>query len=287
MTARTKSPKALSGSSSSEAVEPPFLAPGVPRFHGVNWRGVWTLYLKEVRRFWKVAFQTIAAPIATTLLFLLIFSFALGNLRPSINGVPFAQFLAPGLVMMAVLQNAFANTSSAILIAKIQGNIVDYLMPPLSPGEINAAMALSGMTRGAVVGLAAGGAMALFVDMQITHIFFILFHALGGALLLSLLGMITGIWAEKFDHLASVSNFIIVPLSFLSGTFYAVSQLPESAWYISQFNPFFYLIDGMRYGFTGYHESHLLTGLCLIAGLNLALWLLCDLLLRYGWRLKT
>ncbi len=262
--------------------------PGVPRyFSGVNWIGLWTLYFKEVWRFLKVFLQTLIGPVINGLLFLAIFSLAMGEFRPNIGGISFIQFLAPGLIMMSVIQNAFANTSSSLLIAKVQGNIVDYLMPPLSPGELNTGMALAGITRGVLVALGTGTAMAFFVNLMPLYLPIIIFHTIGAALMMSLLGIITGIWAEKFDHLQSVINFIIVPLSFLSGTFYSVAQLPDIVYQISQYNPFFYMIDGMRYGFTGYADSDIFTGIYVVIGLNLVLWLICHAILKRGWRLKN
>ncbi len=266
---------------------PSYRAMGLPRFRGVNWRGTWTLYLKEVQRFLKVFLQTIAAPIVSTLLFLAIFSFALGSLRPEINGVAFGEFLAPGLMMMAIMQNAFANTSSSILIAKIQGNIVDYLMPPLSPGEINSALALSGMTRGLLVAFVTGLAMTPFLDLRIAIPSLVIFHAMGAALMLSLLGTLTAIWAEKFDHLASITNFVILPLSFLSGTFYSARHLPELAQSVIACNPLFYVIDGFRAGFLGRGDAPYEIGILIVLLLNAILWTVCHGVLRQGWRLKT
>ena len=261
---------------------------GVPRyFSGVNWIGLWTLYFKEVWRFLKVFLQTLVGPIINGLLFLAIFSLAMGKFRPDIGGISFIQFLAPGLIMMSVIQNAFANTSSSLLIAKIQGNIVDYLMPPLSPGELNTGFALAGVTRGIIVALGTGASMAFFVDLVPVHLPFIIFHTIGASLMMSLLGIITGIWAEKFDHLQTVINFVILPLSFLSGTFYSVAQLPDLVYQLSKYNPFFYMIDGMRYGFTGYADGNITTGIYVILGLNAVLWVICHAILKRGWRLKN
>jgi len=261
-------------------------APGTRHFGRVNWLGLTTLYVKEVQRFYKIMLQTVAAPAATSMLFLIIFNLSIGRYRPDIGGVTFAMFMAPGLIMMTILQNAFANTSSSILGSKIQGNIVDFLMPPLSPGEMGIAFALGGMTRGLVVALVTGLAIWVFVPFEVHHLWAILFYAFGAAMMLSLIGLAAGIWAEKWDHMATVINFIITPLSFLSGTFYSVSRLPEPWFQISQFNPFFYMIDGFRYGFTGNAESNLALGAGLILSLNLILWLGCWALLRSGYKLK-
>lgn len=260
---------------------------GTRRFGTVNWLGVWTLYVKEVRRFWKVLIQTIAAPVVTTLLYLAIFALAIGKFRPDVHGVPFIQFLAPGLVMMAMLQNAFANTSSSLLISKVQGNVVDILMPPLSPSELNAGIALAGVTRGILVGLVTVVCMLPFVHFPISHLWAVVFYAVGASLMMSLIGMLGGIWSEKFDHLQAVTNFVIMPLAFLSGTFYSVTQLPELAYRIVQYNPVFYLIDGFRYGVTGYHDGSLLVGVGIVIVLNVILYVLTDYCFRTGYRLKT
>ena len=253
----------------------------------VNGRGLWTLYVKEVRRFLNVFTQTLLAPVATTLLFLAIFSLALGRSAQSVGGVTFAQFLAPGLIMMSMVQNAFANTSSSIVIAKVQGNIVDLLMPPLSPSELTLGIAGGGVTRGLIVGLVVGLAMWLFVPFGFYDPFFVIFHAVNASLMLSLLGMIGGIWAEKFDHIAAVTNFVIMPLSFLSGTFYSIERLPETWHFIAFLNPFFYMIDGFRFGFIGYSDGSLVTGMIFILVVNAALWMLAHRMFATGYRLKA
>ena len=259
-----------------------------PKISGnINWYGLWTLYKKEVNRFFKIFFQTVAAPIATSLLFMVIFTVALGDLRPDINGIPFIKFLAPGLIMMSVLQQAFAHTSSSLLISKIQGNIVDILMPPISANELNIAIAMGGVTRGVVVAAGAIFCMNFFVNFDFLHIWAIIFFGVSGSLLLALLGMITGIWSEKFDHLGTITNFIIVPLSFLSGTFYSVKRMPDVALILIEYNPFFYVIDGFRYGFTGISDGSLLFGVFFISLLNFLLFLLSFILFRSGWRLKN
>jgi ABC-2 type transport system permease protein len=253
----------------------------------VNWRGLWTLYVKEVRRFLKVYTQTLLAPMVVSLLFLAIFALALGGAGRQTGGVEFIVFLAPGLIMMTIMQNSFANTSSSIVIAKIQGNIVDVLMPPLSPLELNLGIAGGGVTRGVLVGLVAGLAIWVFVPLGLHAPAFVLFHAVAGALMLSLLGMVGGIWAEKFDHIAAVTNFVIMPLSFLSGTFYSIERLPENWQFVAHFNPFFYMIDGFRYGFIGRSDSSLGVGVAVLLGVNMALWLLTQRLFATGYRLKA
>jgi len=264
-----------------------FLPEGSRHFGSFNWLGMWTLYLKEVRRFIKVITQTVLAPVITTLLFLAIFTLALGRTRPDVNGIPFAEFLAPGLIMMTMLQNAFANTSSSIMISKVQGNIVDVLMPPLSAGELNIGFAMAGVTRGVLCGTVTALGMLPFVSFSIAHIWAVLFFSVGASLMLSLLGMLGGVWAEKFDHLQAVTNFVITPLAFLSGTFYSVKQLPEFAYIFTQFNPFFYLIDGFRYAFTGVADGSIMTGVWVTIGCNAVLWFISDRVLRRGYRLKA
>jgi ABC-2 type transport system permease protein len=253
----------------------------------LNTIGLWTLYLKEVRRFLKVPGQTLAAPVVTTLMFLLIFSLALGRGGRTVGELPFLEFLAPGLVMMALIQSAFANTSSSILISKIQGNIVDLLMPPLRPGELMLGLVAGGVTRGLLVALVVSLAMLPFVALAAAHPPLIVYYALAGSLMLALLGLLGGLWAEKFDQMAAVTNFVITPLSFLSGTFYAIGQLPGPVQVIAHLNPFFYLIDGMRFGFTGHADGTIWLGMIAVALVDLALWLLAQRLIACGWRLKA
>jgi ABC-2 type transport system permease protein len=253
----------------------------------VNWLGFWTLYWREVWRFVKVSTQTIAAPVATTLLYLAIFLLAMGGSTRMIEGVPYPDFLAPGLIMMAITQNAFANTSSSIMISKVQGNIVDVLMPPLSAAEMTLAFALGGVTRGIVVGIAVALAVWAFVPLHVHDAGLILFHGLAGSLLLSLLGFIGGIWAEKFDHIAAVTNFVVMPLSFLSGTFYSIERLPESWRVLAHVNPFFYMIDGFRCGFIGYADGSLGIGIIVLLAVNAGLLALCLRLVGRGYKLKA
>lgn len=253
----------------------------------VNTVGLRTLYLKEVRRFWKVATQTILAPVVTTLIFLAIFALALHRAETSIGDLPFLRFLAPGLIMMAIVQNAFANTSSSIVIAKIQGNIVDYLMPPLGPGELLLGMVLGGITRGVAVGVAVWLAMLPFVDVLPLHPFLVAYHTLAASLMLSLLGYLGGLWADKFDQLAAVTNFVITPLSFLSGTFYSIEALPEAVRWLAFVNPFFYMIDGIRFAFTGHADSSVALGAGALLLVNLVLWVWAYRLTRRGYKLKA
>jgi ABC-2 type transport system permease protein len=263
------------------------LAPRVRQFGAVNWLGLWTLYVREVHRFLKVAMQTIAAPVVTTLLFLAIFLLALGGQQRSIVGVPFLEFLAPGLIMMAMVQNAFANTTSSLMIAKVQGNIVDMLMPPLSPLELTVGLALGGVTRGLVVGAVVAAAMALVEPMHLVSPSLAIFHAVAASLLLSALGIIGAIWADKFDHIAAVTNFIVTPLSFLSGTFYSIERLPHLWQVVALCNPFFYMIDGFRYAFIGHADGSIALGVVMMVVLDAALLALCHLMFATGYKLKA
>lgn len=261
--------------------------PAVRRIGTVNWLGLWTLYVREVRRFVKVYTQTIAAPVVTTLLFLAIFLLALGGQTRTVGSVPYTEFLAPGLIMMAMVQNAFANTSSSLMIAKIQGNIVDVLMPPLSPGELVWGFALGGVTRGLVVGIVVAAVIEVFVPLHIYNLGLAVFHAVAASLCLSVLGIIGAIWADKFDHIAAVTNFIVTPLSFLSGTFYSIDVLPGAWRDVALANPFFYMIDGFRYGLTGHADSSLALGVAVMIVTNALLIVLCHAMFKRGYKLKA
>jgi ABC-2 type transport system permease protein len=264
-------------------------APGKPVLKGVNWGGLRTLYIKEVRRFFKVQLQTVWAPAITTLLYLAIFTIALGRSGRTVMGVPFADFIAPGLIVMAMMQNAFANASFSLLVGKIQGNIVDYLMPPLSTGELMAGLIGAAVTRAFLVGCAVWVAMLIWpgVSVDVRHPGLVFWFGLMGALLLSFLGLLTSVWAEKFDHAAAVTNFVVTPLSLLSGTFYSVEQLAPTFRTISHLNPFFYVISGFRAGFLGISDSPLLIGAIGLLVVNMLLWALCFALLRAGWKIKN
>jgi ABC-2 type transport system permease protein len=261
---------------------------------GVNWGGLKTLYIKEVRRFFKVQLQTVWAPSITTLLYLIIFTVALGRggrtvmVAPGVE-IAFATFLAPGLIVMAMLQNAFANASFSLLVGKIQGNIVDYLMPPLSTGELIAGLVGAAVTRAFLVGFAVWVVMLFWpgVSVEVRRPELVLWFGLMGSLLLSFLGLLTSIWADKFDHAAAVTNFVVTPLSLLSGTFYSIHQLAPTFQAVSQANPFFYVISGFRAGFLGVSDSPLLVGGIGLLLLNLALWAMCYALLKSGWKIKN
>ncbi|QNE31819.1 multidrug ABC transporter permease [Sphingomonas sp. NBWT7] len=267
-------------------------APGVPTIRNVNWGGLKTLYVKEVRRFFKVQLQTVWAPAITTLLYLVIFTVALGGRSAvPIGGgtVQFADFVAPGLIVMGMLNNAFANASFSLLVGKIQGTIVDYLMPPLSTAELLAALVGGAVTRAFLVGLTVWLAMLLWPGVHILprHPVAVLWFGLLGSTFLALIGVLTSIWAEKFDHAAAVTNFVIAPLTLLSGTFYSVDRLAPAFQAISHANPFFYIISGFRYGFLGIADSPVFVGSLVILAIDVALGILCYTLLRRGWRLKN
>ncbi len=267
--------------------EPGGRAPAPRAIGAVNWLGLWTLYAKEVQRFCKVFVQTLLAPAVTTLLFLAVFTVALGRAVETVGGAPFALFLAPGLVMMAMIQNSFANTSSSMMISKLQGNIVDVLMPPLSPGELAVAYVAAGASRGIAVGAVTTLAIWSFVPIGVHDPAFVVFHALMAATTLSLLGLIGGIWADKFDHIAAVTNFVIMPLAFLSGTFYSIERLPAAWQSAAHLNPFFYMIDGFRYGFIGHADGSLAAGVAVVLAINAGLWVLCHRMLKSGYKLKA
>jgi ABC-2 type transport system permease protein len=263
--------------------------PGVPVFRGVNWQGLSTLYVKEVRRFFKVQLQTVWAPAITTLMYLVIFTVALGRSGRMVMGLPFADFLAPGLIVMGMMQNAFANSSFSLLAGKMQGTIVDFLMPPLSTGELLTGLVGAAITRAWLVGLAVWVVMLFWPGVHVLprHPLAIFWFGMMGAMMLAFLGMLTSIWAEKFDHAAAVTNFVVQPMALLSGTFYSVDRLMPAFRIASHANPFFHVIAGFRYGFIGVSDAPILFGASMLLAVNLALGMLCYTLLARGWRLKA
>ena len=259
----------------------------IKNYDGFNWVGFYTLYRKEIKRFFNVSTQTLLAPAITTVLFYIIFTIALGRNLVQINSVSFSEFLAPGLICMAALQNAFANTSSSLLISKVQGNIVDILMPPMSEVELTLAFSLGGITRGIVVGFVVALTIYTFVPIGIYSFFHIIYFALSSTMFLSLLGIFCGVWSQKFDHMAGITNFVITPLTFLSGTFYSINSLPELWQKIALFNPIFYMIDGLRYGFLGINDGNIYTGMLMLAIFNLIAISICMLVFKKGYRLRS
>lgn len=262
------------------------------RFAGLNTLGLWTLYKREVGRFIKVAMQTLFAPAVSTLLLMTVFKLAFGNrgeLTGDFAGIAYQNFLAPGLVIMTILQNAFQNTSSSLTISKVQGTSVDFLMPPLSPLELTMGFIAGAATRGVMVGLITGIAIQFLglANMQLQHVWAVIWFAMMASIILGAIGAMGGIWAEKFDHLAAVTNFVIVPLTFLSGTFYDVKVLAEPFQTFAHFDPFFYLIDGFRYGFLGVANSNLIAGVFVTGGLALFTSFLVWLMFRSGYKLKA
>ena len=257
------------------------------KFGYINWIGVWTLYKKEVLRFLIVMIQTIISPLVTSLLFLIVLSLAIGNERNEILGFPFVTFLAPGLIAMQVIQQAFSHSSSSIMIGKIQGNIVDILYAPLTAAEITLATNLAACTRSIMIVFFSIIVFSLIIDMAFYNIFYIFIFGFLGAFILSSIGIIVGLWAEKFDNMASATNFIIVPLSFLSGTFYSIEKLPPILQRVSEFNPFFYMIDGFRYGFLGVSDGSLKFGLIYLIILSCLSWFVAYILFKKGYKIKS
>ncbi len=271
-----------------------FPVQGEPLIHNVNWIGLQTLYMKEVRRFFKVQTQTIWAPAITTLLNLVIFTVAIGRGGREVLGVNFATFVAPGLIVMGMMQNGFANASFSFLSGKMQGTIVDFLMPPLSEVELMLAMIAGSVTRAILVGMALALFMFFYpnVSLSVAHPWAVVWFGLMGSILLSLIGFISSIWAEKFDHNAAITNFIIFPLTLLSGTFYVIDNLAPAFRTLSFANPFFYVISGFRFGFLGQSDigstnSAVLYGALGLGLLNTLLAIAAYLILKSGWKLKS
>ena len=260
---------------------------GSRRFGLINWVGAWTLYKKEVLRFLIVWIQTIFSPLISSLLFLLVLSLAIGADRGEVLGVPFITFLAPGLISMQVIQQSFSHSSSSFMIGKIQGNIVDLLYAPLSATEITISIALAAVTRSVMIAIVSIIVFKLIIDIEITNYFLLIVFTLLSSFILGNIGIIAGLWAEKFDHMATVTNFVIVPLSFLSGTFYSIERLPELLQMISKVNPFFYMIDGMRYSFIGKADGSILVGLIYLSVLSFVSWLVTYILYKKGYKIKS
>ncbi len=263
------------------------LPPEPRRYPGANWLGLYALYLKEIRRFWKVGGQTVGAPVITSLLYMMVFAVATAGARPPVGGIAFVTFMAPGLVMMTMLNNAFANASSSLLQAKMQGLTQDFLTPPLSPAELTAGFTLGAMTRGILVGLITWLCVLPFSHLGLTHLWAVLYFGLTACVVMACAGILAALWAVKIDHLATVTNFVIMPLTFLSGTFYSVERLPPLVRAASRFNPMFYLIDGFRYGFIGAPDQDLRIGVPYVGLLAVGLVLLVWRLFTTGYRLRT
>lgn len=253
---------------------------------GYNYIGVKTLFMKEVRRFLKVYHQTLLAPVVNAMLFLAVFNLAIGKNVSHVGSIPFAHFMAAGLIMMSAMQNAFANTSSSLTMGKVLGSIIDYLMPPISAGELTLAMVAAGAARGIIVAILVFISIFVFFPLPIFHLGYTLYFLISAVLCLSLLGMIAGILSETFDQMAAITSYVVTPLAFLSGTFYSVKRLPDFWYTLSQWNPFFYMIDGFRYGITGYHDSRIIVGVITLLCVNIALWIAVQTMISRGYRLK-
>ena len=258
---------------------------GKRRFGLVNWVGAWTLYQKETLRFLNVWIQTIFSPLVSSLLFLLVLSLAIGSDRGNVLGVPFIIFLAPGLIAMQVIQQSFSHSSSSFMISKIQGNIVDLLYAPLSATEVTISISLAAVTRSFVIAAVSILTFYLIIDIQIKHLFTLILFTFLSSFILGNVGIIAGLWAEKFDHMATVTNFVIVPLSFLSGTFYSIDRLPNILKTISEFNPFFYMIDGFRYSFIGVADGSVKIGIIYLTVLSFLTWLVTYILFKKGYKI--
>jgi len=255
--------------------------------NSINWLGLKTLYFKEVRRFLKVYNQTLVAPMVTALLFLAVFHLAMGDRVKEIGGVPFPVFMASGLIMMTIIQNAFANTSSTLIMGKVIGSIIDYLMPPISAIELTVALVAGGITRGIMSGIAVLIAVIFFIPIEVHDFGLLIFYAVFAASILALCGILAGIIADSFDQVHAITSYIVTPLAFLSGTFYSIKNLPEFWQNINSFNPLFYMIDGFRYSMTGHADANIVVGIAVILASNVLLFILVYRLIESGYRLKT
>jgi len=260
---------------------------GVRKFGFINWIGFKSLWLKECNRFLVVWQQTLLSPLVSSLLFLSVLSLALGNNREDVFGYSFISFLAPGLIAMSILTQSFSHSVSSLMIGKIQGNIVDMLYAPLSALEVTMAIILAALTRSFLIAIISIVVFSLIVEIPINNIYYIFIFGFLSAFILGSLGFITGLWAEKFDHTATVTNFIITPLSFLSGVFYSIGKLPNFFQIISHINPFFYMIDGFRYGFLGKSDGSTSIGLIYLTILSVVMWYLAFFLYKKGYKIKS
>ena len=257
------------------------------RRFGINWVGTYSLYSKATLRFLTVFGQTIVGPIITAILFLLVISLAIGEARSNVLGVTFIEFLAPGLIAMQIIQQAFSHSSSSLLMGKIMGNIVDLIGAPLSAGEVSLSIILAAVTRAIVISLISVIIFSLIINIEIKHYLFFILYLFLSSFIMGAAGFIAGLWADKFDHMATVTNFIIVPLSFLSGTFYSIERLPEYLNKLSYYNPFFHMIDGFRYSFIGNLDGSLSFGIFYLSFLSFITWFIAYLLYKKGYKIKT
>ncbi len=260
---------------------------GVRRFQKVNWIGLYSLYKKETLRFLSVFGQTIIGPVVTAILFLLVISIAIGNERPSVLGVSFIEFLAPGLIAMQVIQQAFSHSSSSFLMGKVMGNIVDLIGAPLSSGEVTISIILASITRGIIISVISIILFSFIVEIKVNNFLILIIYLILSSFLMGTAGVIAGLWADKFDNMATVTNFIIVPLSFLSGTFYSIDRLPNILKLLSNYNPFFHMIDGFRYAFIGEMDGSITFGLIYLLILSIILWFIAYYLYKKGYKIKS
>ena len=259
---------------------------GVRRF-GINWVGAYTLYLKETLRFLSVFGQTIIGPIVTSILFLLVISLAIGNDRPNVLGVSFIEFLAPGLIAMQIIQQAFSHSSSSLLMGKVMGNIVDLVGAPLSASEVSLSIIFASVTRALFISIISIIIFSIMIEIEIKNYLIFFIYLFLSSFIMGAAGFIAGLWADKFDHMATATNFIIVPLSFLSGTFYSVERLPDLLNTLSHYNPFFHMIDGFRYAFINNMDGSLKFGLIYLSLLSIIIWLIAYLLYKKGYKIKS
>ena len=253
----------------------------------VNWIGLITLTKREIMRFIKIYMQTIIGPALTTLLFLIIFSIALGRSSKLVGEIPFLEFLGPGLIIMSMIQNSFGNSSSSLLSAKVAGNISDFLMPPFTPFEFTSAFLIGSIARGLLVGIASVALIITLVPIKVYDLVALVYFSFISCSIMGLVGIISGIWADKFDQMAAITNFLVTPLALLSGTFYSISNLPTTFYLVSQLNPFFYMIDGFRYSLIGYSDANIIVGATVLFILNLVLFFTTIVIIKKGYRLKS
>jgi len=259
---------------------------GIKRF-GINWVGAYSLYVKETLRFLNVFGQTIIGPVVTAILFLSVISLAIGSERSNVLGVPFIEFLAPGLIAMQVIQQAFSHSSSSLLMGKVMGNIVDLIGAPLSATEVTLSIILASITRALIISVTSIIIFSLFIEIKLINYFIFLIYLFLGSFVMGAAGFIAGLWADKFDHMATATNFIIVPLSFLSGTFYSIDRLPDFLQTLSLWNPFFYMIDGFRYAFIGNMDGSIAFGIIYLTILSITIWFIAYLLYKKGYKIKS
>ena len=260
---------------------------GVRRFGIINTIGIYSLYIKECRRFFVVWAQTLLSPLVSSLLFLSVLTLALGNDRGEVLGYSFIEFLAPGLIAMSIITQSFSHSVSSLMIAKIQGNIIDMLYAPLSALEVSLAIIFAAVTRSLLIAIISIGVFSIIIEININSIFYVFIFAFLGSFILGAIGFITGLWAEKFDHTATITNFVIQPLSFLSGVFYSIERLPLFFQKVSSLNPFFYIIDGFRYGFLGSSDGSISFGLIYLSIISLLVWSIAFYLYKIGYKIKS